>query len=76
MFGQYEKLKKRCIMVKSLLLRKIHGTDSSMALAIYSLFHGACSSTTFKFELMKHYDLNYNRIRYFCGVTVLLHFSL
>ena len=40
----------------------------------YSLFHVACSSATFKFELREHYDLNYNRICYFCRVAMLVNF--
>lgn len=36
--------------------------DSVMTLVYFML----PTHVTFKFELMKHYDLNYNRIRHFC----------
>lgn len=36
-----------------------------MALVTYRLFHVACSSATFKLELTKYCDLNYNRICHF-----------
>lgn len=59
MFGLYERSRRDTLWLNSYHCGKFMiQIDSMIALVIYSLYHVAFLSATFKFELTKHCDLN------------------